>query len=123
MNADEREDTTIYKVVVNHEEQYSIWAADRFAIEVAPALLPGRESRVREPGYAPSEPLRCPITVLGGTRDEEAPPNELDLWREETTGDFNVKMLDGDHFFINQPPQQNDIIRIITTTLQLPRSL
>ncbi len=27
--ADEREDTTIYKVVVNHEEQYSIWPADR----------------------------------------------------------------------------------------------
>jgi MbtH protein len=29
MNSDEREDTTIYKVVVNHEEQYSIWPADR----------------------------------------------------------------------------------------------
>ena len=29
MNRDEREDTTIYKVVVNHEEQYSIWPADR----------------------------------------------------------------------------------------------
>ena len=27
--AEEREDTTIYKVVVNHEEQYSIWPADR----------------------------------------------------------------------------------------------
>lgn len=26
---DEREDTTIYKVVINHEEQYSIWPADR----------------------------------------------------------------------------------------------
>jgi MbtH protein len=26
---DEREDTTIYKVVMNHEEQYSIWPADR----------------------------------------------------------------------------------------------
>lgn len=25
MSDDEREDTTIYKVVVNHEEQYSIW--------------------------------------------------------------------------------------------------
>ena len=25
MNTDDREDTTIYKVVVNHEEQYSIW--------------------------------------------------------------------------------------------------
>jgi len=26
---DESEDTTIYKVVLNHEEQYSIWPADR----------------------------------------------------------------------------------------------
>ena len=26
---DDKEDDTIYKVVVNHEEQYSIWPADR----------------------------------------------------------------------------------------------
>ncbi len=26
---DEEHDTTIYKVVVNHEEQYSIWLADK----------------------------------------------------------------------------------------------
>ena len=26
---DEKEDNTIYKVVVNHEEQYSIWPAGR----------------------------------------------------------------------------------------------
>jgi len=29
MNSDETEDTRIYNVVVNHEEQYSIWPADR----------------------------------------------------------------------------------------------
>ena len=29
MNRDEKADTTTYKVVVNHEEQYSIWPADR----------------------------------------------------------------------------------------------
>jgi MbtH protein len=29
MNRDEQEDNTTYKVVVNHEEQYSIWPADR----------------------------------------------------------------------------------------------
>ncbi len=29
MSADDGEDTTIYKVVMNHEEQYSIWPADR----------------------------------------------------------------------------------------------
>ena len=29
INMDEKEDNTLYKVVVNHEEQYSIWPADR----------------------------------------------------------------------------------------------
>ena len=68
--------------------------------------------------YAPGEPLSCPITVLGGTHDEEAPRHELDPWREETTGDFSIHVLEGDHFFINQK-KQNEIPRIITTALQL----
>jgi MbtH protein len=29
MGWNEEEDTTIYRAVVNHEEQYSIWPADR----------------------------------------------------------------------------------------------
>ena len=29
MSHEEQEDTRTYKVVVNHEEQYSIWPADR----------------------------------------------------------------------------------------------
>jgi MbtH protein len=29
MNRDEKEDAAVYKVVVNHEEQYSIWPAEK----------------------------------------------------------------------------------------------
>jgi MbtH protein len=29
MDTDEKTDSVIYKVVVNHEEQYSIWPAER----------------------------------------------------------------------------------------------
>ena len=29
MHKDDAEDTTIYNVVMNHEEQYSIWPVDR----------------------------------------------------------------------------------------------
>ncbi|MBB4637656.1 MbtH family protein [Longimicrobium terrae] len=29
MSNEEREDTTVYTAVMNHEEQYSIWPADR----------------------------------------------------------------------------------------------
>ncbi|MEM1207594.1 MAG: MbtH family protein [Acidobacteriota bacterium] len=28
-NWDDRDDNTVYKVVINHEEQYSIWPEDR----------------------------------------------------------------------------------------------
>jgi MbtH protein len=31
MATDEKDDSTVYRVVVNHEEQYSIWPADREA--------------------------------------------------------------------------------------------
>ena len=65
--------------------------------------------------YAPGEPLRCPMTVLGGTRDEEVPPEELDPWCEETTGDCSKQILEGDHFFINQNSAR--ILRIIQTAL------
>jgi len=29
MSSSDEEDTSMYKVVINHEEQYSIWPADR----------------------------------------------------------------------------------------------
>jgi len=29
MSLEEKEDHTVYKVVINHEEQYSIWPVDR----------------------------------------------------------------------------------------------
>ena len=29
MNDSQTDDTTVYKVVLNHEEQYSIWPADK----------------------------------------------------------------------------------------------
>lgn len=44
--SDEREDTTIYTAVVNDEEQYSIWPADR-------ALPPGWRD-VGTPGLKPA---------------------------------------------------------------------
>lgn len=65
--------------------------------------------------YIPGEPLRCPITVLGGTQDKENPGDELKTWCAETTGGCQVHILEGDHFFINQ--QQTAILKIIQKAL------
>jgi MbtH protein len=45
MQQDETQDTTLYKVVVNHEEQYSIWPADR---ESPPGWRDGGKSGTKE---------------------------------------------------------------------------
>jgi len=39
---EEREDATIYKVVVNHEEQYSIWPGKNQILSVG--KMPGKRS-------------------------------------------------------------------------------
>jgi medium-chain acyl-[acyl-carrier-protein] hydrolase len=46
-------------------------------------------------------PFAVPITVFGGTRDSSTPYTALQDWQKHTTGEFQVELLDGDHFFIH----------------------
>lgn len=45
--------------------------------------------------------LSCPLTVFGGLDDPEAPPHTLRAWQHRTTGPFRLRLLPGDHFFVN----------------------
>lgn len=51
--------------------------------------------------YAPHPPLDCPITAFGGWEDSDVSRASLEAWREQTTSDFSVRMLLGDHFFLH----------------------
>lgn len=51
--------------------------------------------------YQPGAPLDCPITVYGGLQDEHVLREHLEAWSEHTTKGFTLRMLKGDHFFIN----------------------
>lgn len=50
-------------------------------------------------------PLSCPISVFGGDGDLEAGRQQLEGWREHTTGAFSLRIFPGDHFFLhaNEP--------------------
>jgi surfactin synthase thioesterase subunit len=50
--------------------------------------------------YNEGPPLACPVTAFGGLRDEEVSAQDLEAWRQHTTGRFSVRMLPGDHFFV-----------------------
>jgi medium-chain acyl-[acyl-carrier-protein] hydrolase len=55
--------------------------------------------------YRAETPLECPITVFGGSRDEEHPPALLEEWQAETSGAFALHMFPGNHFFIRTARQ------------------
>jgi surfactin synthase thioesterase subunit len=50
--------------------------------------------------YDPEEPLSIPITAYGGLQDRDVPAETIRAWQELTSSTFKMRMLPGDHFFI-----------------------
>ena len=51
--------------------------------------------------YSAEPPLNCPISAFGGFQDSKVTRSDLEAWRDQTTGAFSMRMLPGDHFFLN----------------------
>jgi medium-chain acyl-[acyl-carrier-protein] hydrolase len=51
--------------------------------------------------YSAEPPLNCPILAFGGLQDRKVTHRDLEAWRDQTTGAFSLRMLPGDHFFLN----------------------
>ena len=55
--------------------------------------------------YEEQDPLDCPIYAFGGSFDSAAKEKDLEAWRSHTSSGFELKMFDGDHFFIRNHRQ------------------
>lgn len=51
--------------------------------------------------YESEPPLACPVAAFGGLQDFEVGRERVAAWREQTGGAFSLRMLPGDHFFLN----------------------
>jgi medium-chain acyl-[acyl-carrier-protein] hydrolase len=51
--------------------------------------------------YLPERPLACPIWGFGGLSDQRVSRGDLEAWRSQTSASFSLRMLAGDHFFLN----------------------
>lgn len=66
----------------------------------------------------PSEPpLPVPITVFGGLADPRWAREHLQAWQAQTTAAFEVKMVEGDHFFLNTESGRAAIIASVLKSL------
>lgn len=46
--------------------------------------------------------VSCPLFAFGGTSDPYVPLDLLSQWTKHTTKDFQMRIYDGDHFFLRQ---------------------
>lgn len=51
--------------------------------------------------YRPERPFDCPITALGGVDDRWVDEAQLSEWSVQTTAKFDLKMLPGNHYYLN----------------------
>jgi medium-chain acyl-[acyl-carrier-protein] hydrolase len=65
--------------------------------------------------YVSRAPLPCGISAFGGDRDPTTEVSQLWTWRPHATGPFSVRVLPGDHFFINS--QRDALLAAITEDL------
>ena len=67
--------------------------------------------------YRPTrtEVLSCPISALMGDADPRAREPEVRAWREHTTGDFELRIFPGGHFYLAE--QAPEVIRLIADRL------
>jgi medium-chain acyl-[acyl-carrier-protein] hydrolase len=51
--------------------------------------------------YAPEPPLGCRLSAFGRLQDHSVTRQDLEAWGEQTTSSFSLRLLPGDHFFLN----------------------
>jgi medium-chain acyl-[acyl-carrier-protein] hydrolase len=66
--------------------------------------------------YLPEPLLQTPISVFGGLEDPVVETEELSAWREQTCGQFKLRLLPGDHFFVQSA--REELLRAIVEDLQ-----
>jgi len=77
--------------------------------------------------YTEEEPFDAGISAFGGLGDVDIHREDLEGWKKQTRGRFRLRMLPGDHFFINGSRDlvlesvARDLAEISATALPGPR--
>lgn len=61
-------------------------------------------------------PLTCPLSVLGGSEDEQITQTLLQQWESRAAGNFNLQMFPGHHFYLRN--QEETVTKFIRNRLE-----
>ncbi len=66
--------------------------------------------------YVDEAPLDCHLSAFGGLNDFDVPSEHLKAWRTQTSGNFSLRMFDGDHFFLQTA--RHSLLRALSLELE-----
>jgi surfactin synthase thioesterase subunit len=66
--------------------------------------------------YREAEPLACPLTCFGATRDRMVRREAMEPWRVHTRKEFQLHMVEGDHLFLQSA--RSSLLAAIGATLR-----
>jgi surfactin synthase thioesterase subunit len=64
----------------------------------------------------PDSRVGCPITMLVGDADPHTTLAEASAWREHTTGEFDLRIFPGGHFYLDE--HESEVVHMISTTIK-----
>jgi len=88
---------------------------NRELLEYALPIIRNDFKACAEYQFVAGEPIGCPLTALGGTDDPRVKPFHMEQWRQHAPVGFELHMMEGDHFFLEQ--HQQTILNMISATL------
>jgi medium-chain acyl-[acyl-carrier-protein] hydrolase len=80
--------------------------------------LRGDFTLVEDYRYRATGRLPCPVTAFGGRDDRQIARKQLAAWSLETAESFDLRLLPGGHFFLNE--SRSELLAIIRDRLPLP---
>jgi len=92
---------------------------NRELLEVLLPLLRADFELIQAYQYRARSRLECPIMAMGGLADKDVSQEQLEAWRKQSTGQFNIHMFPGNHFFLHE--EEKKILQIIERQLSPPR--
>jgi len=66
--------------------------------------------------YSPGSPLNCPFQLYVGRDDQEAPPEDMESWREHSAQSSSLCIFSGGHFFLRS--DGDALMQAIATELE-----
>lgn len=77
--------------------------------DVVQMILPAMRSdykAIETYRYEPGPKLSCPILALTGDNDPKATIDEVTSWEQHTSGEFELQVYPGGHFYLNDRPAE-----------------